>query len=44
MIFEIAVTEESHPGSSDIMLWWEQGGIWFRNEVRGADKLGMDQE
>ena len=42
-IFELAVEEESHPGSPATMFWWEQDVIWFRNEGGSTDKSEVER-
>ena len=38
-IFEIAIADERHPGSPEMIRLWKQEDIRFRNDGKGEDKL-----
>ena len=42
-IFDIAMADR-RPGSLEIMFWWEQEGIQFRDKGRGTYELEVEWE
>ena len=42
-IFDISMADR-RPGSLEIMFWWEQEGIQFRDKGRGTYELEVEWE